>query len=210
MGFDFIERNVALKEFFERSSFAIGNAAGNDQIEVAEIGGDVKGQAVGSDPAADVDADGGEFFLGDIVGGLDPDAGLAGDAIGGDAEFSGGADHGFFERADVPVDVAADAIEIENGIADDLARAVIGDVSATVGFAEFDAFLAKDVFGGEKIFLAGVAAEGEDVRVLAEKKDVVDGASFTRSDQAFLEGVGVGPGEETEVDGEERWHERRG
>jgi hypothetical protein len=202
----FVERYVAVKEFFEGSGFAVGDAAGNDEVEVAKVGGDVEGEAVGGDPAADMDADGGEFLFRDIAWGLDPDAGLAGDAIGRDAEIGGGADHGFFEGADVPVNVAADEVEIEDGVADDLAGAVISDVAAAVGFAELDIFLAQDVFGGEKIFLAGVAAEREDMRMLAEEEDVVDGARFTGGNDALLEGVGVGPGEEAEIGDEEGRH----
>ena len=200
-GFYFVERDVAAEEFFERGGFAVGDAAGNDEVEITQIGGDVVSKTVGSDPAADVYANGGEFFFGDIAGGLDPDASLAGDTIGGDAEIGGCANHGFFESADVPVNVAANAIEIQNGVADDLAGAVISDVAAAIGFAEFDAFLAKYVFGGEKIFLAGVAAKGKDVRVLAEEEDVVDGAGFTGGDEALLEVVSVGPREEAEVGG---------
>src|SRR6267142_4342773 len=109
----FVEGDVAVEKFFERGGFAVGDAAGNDQVEVAEVGGDVEGEAVGGDPAADVDADGGELFFRDIARGLDPDAGFAGNAVGGDTEFGGGADHGFFERADVPVNVAAGGGEIK-------------------------------------------------------------------------------------------------
>jgi hypothetical protein len=202
----FAERNASVEEFFEGGGFAVGDATGNDEVEVAEVGGDVVGKAVGGDPATDVDADGGEFFFGDVARRLDPDAGFAGDAVGGDTEISGGADHGLFEGADVPVDVATDGIEIEDRIADDLAGAVIRYVAAAVGFAEFDIFLAEDVFGGEEIFLAGVAAEGEDVGMLAEEEDVVDGAGFARGDDALLEGVGIGPGEEAEVGDEEGIH----
>src|SRR6266849_5869431 len=205
----FVQRDIAVEEFFEGGGFAIGDAAGNDEVEVAEVGGNVEGEAVGGDPAADMDTDGGKFFFGDIGGRLDPDAGFAGDAIGGDGEIGGGADHGLFERTDVPVDVAANAVEIEDRIADDLAGAVIGDVAAAVGFAKFDTFLTKDVFGSEKIFLAGVAAEGEDVGMFTEEEDVVDGAGLAGGDDTLLEGVGFGPGDEAEVGGEEGWHGRR-
>jgi hypothetical protein len=107
------------------------------------------------------------------------------------------------------MNVAADGIEIEDGIADELAGTVIGDVAASVCFAELDIFLSEDIFGGEEIFLAGVAAEGEDVRMFAEEEDVVDGAGFAGGDDALLEGVGSGPGEESEVGDEERRHWRR-
>ena len=200
----FVERDVAVEEFFEGGGFAVGDAAGNDEVEIAEVCGDVEGEAVGGDPAADVDTDGGEFFFGDIAGRLDPDAGFAGDPIGGDAEIGGGTDHGFFEGADVPVNIAADWIEIEDGIADDLAGAVIGDVATAVRFAELDIFLAEDIFGGEKIFLAGVAPESDDMGMFAEEEDVADSAGFAGSDDSLLEGVGVGPGKEAEV-GDEEW-----
>jgi hypothetical protein len=182
----FFESDVAVEELFKGGGFAVGDAAGNDKVEIAEVGGDVVSEAVGGDPAADVDADGGKFFFGYVAGGLNPDAGFAGDAIGGDAEIGGGTDHGLFEGADVPVNVAANRIEIEDGVANDLAGAMISDVAAAICFAELYVFLAEDVFGGEKIFPAGVAAEGEDVGVLAEEEDVVDDADFAGGDEALL------------------------
>ena len=148
----FFQREIAVEEFFEGGGFAVRDAAGDDEVEVAEVGGDVECEAVGGDPAADVDANSGEFFFGDIANGLDPDASFAGYAIGGDAEIGGGADHGLFEGADVPVDVAPNGIEIKDWITDDLAGAVIGDVAAAVGFTELDIFLAEDIFGGERFF----------------------------------------------------------
>jgi hypothetical protein len=207
--FYFVERYIAVEELFEGGGLSVGDAAGNDEVEVAEVCGDIEGETVGGDPAADVDADGGEFFFWDIARRLHPDTGLARDSKSGDAKIGGGADHGFFERANVPVNITADEIEIENGITDDLAGAVIGDVAAAVGFAKFDIFLAQDIFGSEKIFLAGVAAKREDVGMLAEEENVVDGAGFTRGDDSLLKGVGVGPGEEAEVGDEERVHSRR-
>jgi hypothetical protein len=151
-----------------------------------------------------VHTDGGELFFGNIAGRLNPDAGFAGNAISGNAEIGGGADHGFFEGADVPVDVAADAIEIENRVADDLAGAVIGDVATSIGFAEFDAFLAKDVLGSEKILLAGVSAKSDHVGVFAEEKHVIDGAGFARGDEAFLQGESGVPGVNSKIANEKR------
>src|SRR5579862_7668491 len=97
-GFDFVEGDGAMEELFEGGGFAVGDAAGNDEVEIAQVGRNVVGKAVGSDPAAQVHADGGEFFFGDGGGWLDPDTGFTGDAISGDAEIGGGADHGFLEN----------------------------------------------------------------------------------------------------------------
>jgi hypothetical protein len=191
--FCLVERDSAGEEFFERGGLAIGDAAGNDKIEVAEVGGDVVSEAVRGDPAADVNADGGEFLFAGAV--LHPDAGFAGNAIGGHTEIGAGADHGLFEGANIPADVAFDVAEVKDGIADDLAGAVIGDVSAAIGGVEFDALLTEDVFGGEEIGAAGIAAESDDVRMFAEEKDVVDGGGFAGGDEALLQGVGVGIGD---------------
>src|SRR5689334_1764656 len=43
----------------QRGDAAVGDAAGDDPFEVAEVGGDVKGEAVRGDALRDVDADGG-------------------------------------------------------------------------------------------------------------------------------------------------------
>lgn len=40
-----------------------GQSAGDDELEVVEVGGDVEGESVGGDPAGDVDADGGDLAL---------------------------------------------------------------------------------------------------------------------------------------------------
>lgn len=63
-GLYFGKGNIARKEFFERGGFAISDAAGNDEVEVAKVGRDVVGETVGSDPAADMNTDGGEFLFG--------------------------------------------------------------------------------------------------------------------------------------------------
>ena len=57
------------------------------------------------------------------------------------AERRGGANHDFLELAHVPAHVAADLAELQDGIADDLAGAVIGDVAAAIGMMELDAQL---------------------------------------------------------------------
>src|ERR1700739_3535510 len=118
-GLYFGKGDITREKFFEGGGFAISDAAGNDEIEVAEVGGDVVSEAVGGDPAANVDTNGGEFFFHGTC--LDPNAGFAGDAIGGEAEIGRGADHGFFAVADLPAYNAFYIAEIEDGITDDLA-----------------------------------------------------------------------------------------
>ena len=54
-----------LAEFLLHRGYRLGgDAAGDDQVEIAEIGIHVEGEAVRSDEAGDVDADGGELGFG--------------------------------------------------------------------------------------------------------------------------------------------------
>ena len=78
---------------FEARHRLVGDAAGIDELEVAQVGGDIKGEAVGSDAARDMNADGADLALA-LAGRADlwmrsadscktaPDAGEAGDAAG--------------------------------------------------------------------------------------------------------------------------------
>jgi hypothetical protein len=72
-------RNFALQQFLQRRGLTIGNAAGNNQFEVAQIGGHVIRKTVRSDPAADVHADGGQLFFG--AGFADPNSSLTSQAM---------------------------------------------------------------------------------------------------------------------------------
>lgn len=156
-----------------------GEAAGDDEAEVGEVGGDVEGQAVGGDPLADADAHGGDLG-GRTIGGYDPDAGGFGIAVAGDAVGGEGVDDGLFEESHVAVEAeglagirVGEAFEVEDGVGDDLAWAVVGDVAAAVGFVEFNAQGGKAVGVGQDVACGPFSAgDGDDWGVL----DEVDGA----------------------------------
>ena len=198
---------------FERGVGAVGDAAGDDPVEVAEVCGDVEGEAVRGDAAGDVDADGREFFLGDAAARDGPDAGATFDALRGDAEVVGGADEDVFKEADV-VDRAEMgaalagevAAEVEDGIADELAGAVVGDVAAAVDLVDFDAFGRQEFVGGEDVAALGVAAEGEDGWMLEEDEGVGDGVGFACGDEFGLEAEAFGVGGAGEVEQVDKAH----
>src|SRR5712671_5421910 len=75
-----------------------------------------------------------------------PNSGLAGFASCGNAEIAGCADHDFFEHTHVPDYIASNSGEVEDRVADNLARSVIGDVATAAGFVKLDALLAQHVF----------------------------------------------------------------
>ncbi len=82
----------------------VGDAAGDDACEVLEVGVDVEGEAVLADALpCDFDADGGDFVGGVVL--ADPDACVAGEAVGGDVDLGEGVDYDLFEVAEVAVGV---------------------------------------------------------------------------------------------------------
>ena len=143
---------------FEAGDLAVGDAAGDDPLEVAQVGGDVEREAVRGDALRDVDADGGDLLLRDAAAGDGPDAGELADALREHAEVAAGADEDLFEQADevdraeVRALLAGEvAAQIEDGVADELAGAVVGDVAAAVDLVELDAALAEELVGGEDV-----------------------------------------------------------
>ena len=91
------------------------------------------------------------------------------------------------ELANVPHDVTPDAVQVENGIAHDLAGSMIGDIAAAITVMKFDALLAEQVFGGAQILGFAVTTQGNDVGVFAEKQEIGHRADFSRGNQALLE-----------------------
>ena len=110
-------------------------AAGDDPREVGEVGRHVEGEAVGGDPAREMDADRGDLLL------PRPDADelLALPRLGGDAVVGQGADQHLLEVADVAPDVPPVGAEVDDRIADELPRAVVGDLAAAIALGDLDA-----------------------------------------------------------------------
>ncbi len=88
--------------------FAVGDAARDDPLEVAQVGRHVQREAMRGDALRDVDADGGDLLFVDAADGIGlhiwvndgPDAGALRDALGHHAELAAGADEDLFEQAD--------------------------------------------------------------------------------------------------------------
>lgn len=136
----------------KRCDGAIGarDATGDDAGKMLEVGRDVEGEAVVSDPTTHRDADGGDFA------GADPDAGEAVASGGGEPEATDGTYHHFFQKSEVGVEVF-DGRKIDDRIADDLPRAVVGDVAAAIGIGDRDALGGKLSGVPEQVFHGAVA-----------------------------------------------------
>ena len=198
---------------FERGDAAVGYAAGNDPGEVTEVGGDVEREAVGGDALCNMDADGGDLLFLHGAAGVGPDAGAFADALGGHAEVLAGEDEGLLQEAD-EVDgtemraafAGEIAAEVEDGITDELAGAVIGDVTAAVDLVDLDAFAGEQIVGGEDVGASGVAAEGQDGRVLHQEERVADGPGFASFDDLAHVAQTFRIGEAAELDQMEDLH----
>jgi len=94
-----------------------------------------------------------------------------------------------------------EAAEIEDGVADELAGAVVGDVPAAVDFVKGDTAAQEELIGGEDVGAAGVAAEGENRGVFEEEEGVLDVTGQAQGRDLCLnaEGFVVGNAAEVEV-----------
>ena len=105
----------------------VGDATVVYEGEMVEIGGEVEGEAVHGHPALYVDAYGGDLVPGD------PDTGFSVTPGPCNAKTCEGTDQDLFQLPKMLSQVCAVSGEVHDGVADDLARAVVGDVSAAVG-----------------------------------------------------------------------------
>jgi hypothetical protein len=162
---------------------------------------------VGGDGPGDVDADGSDLLFGDGAAGVGPDTSEFTDALGGDAKVLAGEDEGFFHEAD-EVDGAEMraffarevAAEVEDGVTDELAGTVVGDVAAAVDLVDVDAFAGEKVVGGEDVGARGVATEGENRWVLKEDEGIANAVGFACSDDFGLNAKAFGVGDATELE----------
>jgi hypothetical protein len=71
------------------------------------------------------------------------------------------------------VDVREVVVEVEDGVAHDLPRPVVGDVAAAIDGEELHALLAHLGFVQQQVALLAALAQGVHVRVLAEEQVVL-------------------------------------
>jgi len=104
---------------------------------------------------------------GRVVSWGDPDAGGGWIGVGFDVVGGEGVDDGLFEGADVIMNSHFGSIEVDDGVGDELARAVVGDIAASVCLVELHAHGSELGLGSDHM-LRGVwaAGDGDDRWVL--------------------------------------------
>ena len=152
---------------------------------MVEVGGDIEGEAVHGHPAFHVDSYRSYLILGY------PNAGFSVSSDTGNAEAFEGDNQDFFQLPEVFAQVRAVSSEVHDGVADDLARAMVGDVSAAVGVEELDAMVGEFRFRDQDVIEIPGAAEGDDGWVFEEQKGIGDLAGDAAVPEVGLEVEGV-------------------
>lgn len=163
----------------------VGDAAGDDPVEVAKVGGDVECEAMRGDGLGDMHTDGRNLLFVNAAAGEGPDAGKLADALRGYGEVLAGQDECFFHQAN-KIDwsemrsalAGQVAAEVEDGIADELPRAVVGNISAAIDLVDFDAAASQKIIVGKDVCARCIAAKRENRWVLKQNKRVSDDAGL--------------------------------
>ena len=92
--------------------------------------------------------------------------------VGWDVEVREGVYDYFLKGADVLEGADAKPAQVDDGVADELAGAVVGDLAAAVGLVDGDAQCCYLVVRGEQVLVAAKAAAGVDVGVLQHQEGV--------------------------------------
>src|ERR1041385_966052 len=126
------KRQLASQPLLHGGDTAVKNSARDDPFEVGEIRVHVEGEPVHRHPAADLYADGRNFFTPNPYARKIPVA-PRGEAISGKRP-----DQHFLQVPKIAMNVAVVGAQVDNGIPDDLARPVVRDVPSPVGQANLD------------------------------------------------------------------------
>ena len=88
---------------------------------------------------------------------------------------------------------------MEDGVTDELAGTVVGDVAAARGLVEAYALRLQDLRRGEEMAGIAAAAEGDDGRMLEQQQLIVDLVALPQFDEFLLQPHPVLVGDEMEV-----------
>lgn len=160
-----VEIDRSPEDFLEGDNPFVVDSAGGEAAEHIGRVIDIHCHAVRGYPMAYMHADCGDFGI------TNPDACMAGISYGIYAVHGKESYSGFFERANITVEVDPHLFDVDNGVNDDLAGAMKGDFSASVGFCDLHTFAGPFVNRAAQIVSVGERANGQNGRVLAEKND---------------------------------------
>ncbi len=146
-----------------------------------------------SDTLRDMNADGGDLLLRYRAACESPNASATADPLCEHAKVATGADEYLFEKAD-EVDraevraalVREIAAQVDDWVADELARAMVGYVSTTIDLVDLYASMGEVLVRSKNVGARGVTAESEHRGMLKEKQRVADAPLFASFDDTPL------------------------
>ena len=148
------------------------NTTGDDVVEVVEARVYVEGKAVHAHPTTQVHTDGTNLPFGLVITGGNPNAGVPFFAVGFNAIFRERTHDCFFEIAHVLVHIGKETVEIKDGVAHNLARAMVGNIASAVDLVKSKTAFAQLFFIEQKIVGRPRFSQGVNGRMLAKKKVV--------------------------------------
>src|ERR1700753_1250453 len=162
----FKRRWRSLRRFqLERGDATVGDAAGNDPVEVTEVRRYVKREAVRSDRLGDMDADRRDLLFRDASARVGPHTSTCADALCGHTEILAGQDQGLLHHADEVHRAEMRAFlagkvsaQIEDGITHQLAGAMVRHIATTIDLVDLNALLRERFIAEENVRTCGVAA----------------------------------------------------
>jgi hypothetical protein len=164
---------IMCRDFFhaeltgDRSHDDAVDAARYDQVEIRKLGRDVEREAVPGDPIARVHSDRRDLLA------ASPHARVRGISLARNAVVGQGVDQCLLDASQVPMKVLTMALEIDDWIANQLARTVECHIAAPLDLEQLDATtLQKLRRSGEILFLRR-PSERDDRRVLHQEQYIL-------------------------------------
>jgi len=164
----------------------IPNSTRNDQSKIVKVGGDVERKAVHRHPPGDANAQRSQLLA------IDPDTDVGVLLIVSPrfhSEMGDGSNEHLLQIPHVAANIATVRGEVENRIADQLPRTVIGHVSPPPRFVQFHAKLGSTFGRDEDVRPRRRTPQRDDVRMFEEKERVRDLLPLALLDEPTLEFV---------------------
>ena len=160
-----------------RSHLDIPKAAGNNRVEPFQVDGHIQGEAMEGHPPPNPHTDGGKLALSPpalrFASRIDEDSRPTWNSACGDAQLVERRDQSRLETPQMTMNVASsERIEVDNRVAHQLARGVIGHVAATTHLKKLHAKLSQARFAVAQIGSIRAAAQCDDSRMFEKKKTI--------------------------------------
>ena len=139
--------------FLYGSNLLVLYTAGNDVIEIPEIGIHVQRKAMHGDPAAAAYPDGAYLPLPARYARIEPHACFTGAPFALQPVFADGFDHHFFQVAQVFADIGTEVLQVEDRVTHDLLQSMKGYIASPVGVKKRDIVGGKFGIAHEHMFL---------------------------------------------------------